>query len=89
MAARAGETTMKIVPVQAGAMTSALSLFPLPHQLGALYFDGINVTESLARWEDLTMDWTDRQRIKKMPLYYKTTLSLYIKELDIYRESES
>jgi len=56
MAARAGETTTKIVPVQAGAMTSAVTLFPLPHQLGALYFDGINVTEFLARWEDLTID---------------------------------
>jgi len=89
MAARAGETTTKIVPVQAAAMTSALSLFPLPHQLGAPYFDGINVTEFLARWEHLTMDWTDGQRIKKMPLYCKTTLGLYIKELDIYREGES
>jgi len=86
MAARDGETTTKMVPVQAGAMTFALSLFPLPHQLGAPYFDGINVTEFLACWEDLTMDWTDRQRIKKMPLYYETTLGLYIIELDIYRE---
>ena len=49
MAARADETTMKIVPVHAGAMTSALTLFPLPYQLGALYFDGINVTKFLAR----------------------------------------
>jgi len=32
----------------------------------------------------MTMDWTDRYDIKKIPLYYKTTLSLYIKELDIY-----
>jgi len=81
MAARAGETTTKIVPVQAGAMTSAISLFPLPHQLGALYFDGINVSEFLARWEDLTMDWTDGQHIKKMPLYCETALGLYIKGL--------
>jgi len=64
MAARAGETTTKVVPVQAGAMTSTLSLFPLPHQLGAPYFDGINVIEFLASWKDLTMDWTDGQRIK-------------------------
>ena len=49
MAARSGETTTKIVPVQAGALTSALSLFPLPHQLGAPYLDGINITEFLAR----------------------------------------
>jgi len=89
MAARAGETTTKIVPVQAGAMTSALSLFPLPHQLGPPYFDRINVTEFLARWEDLTMDGTDGQRIKKMPLFCETTLGLYIKELDIYRDGES
>jgi len=39
MAARACETSTKIVPVQAGAMTSALSLFSLPHQLEASYFD--------------------------------------------------
>jgi len=89
MAARVGETVTKIVPVQAGAMTSALSLFPLPHQLGAPYFDGINVTEFLACWKYLTMDWTDGQCIKKMPLYCKTSLGLYIKELDIYREGES
>jgi len=89
MAARAGETTTKIVPVQAGAMTSVLTLFPLPHQLGAPYFNGINVTESFACWEDLTMDWTDGQEIKKMPLYCDTTLGLYIKELDMYRKGES
>jgi len=89
MAARAGETTTKIVPVSPGAITSALSLFPLPHQLGAPYFDGINLTEFLARWEDPTMDWTDRQGSKKMPLYCETTLGLYIKELDIYGEGES
>jgi len=35
------------------------------------------------------MDWTDRQCIKNMPLYCETTLGLYIKELDIYREGES
>jgi len=89
MAARAGETTMKIVPVQAGAITSTLSLFPLPHQLGAAYFEGINVTEFLVHWEDVTMDWIDKQRIKKMPLYCETTLGLYIKELVIYHEGES
>jgi len=35
------------------------------------------------------MDWTDRQPIKKMPLYCETTLGLYIQELDIYRDGES
>jgi len=29
------------------------------------------------------MNWNDGQHIKKMPLYCKTTLGLYIKELDI------
>jgi len=37
-------------------MTSALSLFPQPYQLGVPYFDGINVSEFLALWEDLTSD---------------------------------
>jgi len=64
MVARAGQTTTKVVPVQAGAMTSALCLFSLPHQLGAPYFDRININEFLTCWENLTMDWTDGQRIK-------------------------
>jgi len=45
MAARAGETMTKILRVQACAMTSVLSLLPLPHQLGSLYFDRIKITE--------------------------------------------
>jgi len=35
------------------------------------------------------MDWTDGQCIKEMPLYCKTTLGLYIKEVDIYRQGQS
>jgi len=48
-------------------INSAISLFPLPHQMGAPYFDGKDVTDFIVHWEDLTIDWTDSQRIKKSP----------------------
>jgi len=76
IAARAGETTTKTILVQASVMTSTISLFPLPHQLEAPYFDVINITEYLAHWEDLTMDCNDGHHIKKMLLYCETTLGL-------------
>ena len=46
-----------------------LCLFPLPQQVGAPYFDGKDVTDFLIKWEDLTLDWSDDQRIKKIPLH--------------------
>ena len=38
---------------------STISLFPLPAQLGAPYFDSYNITDFIASLEELTLDWTD------------------------------
>jgi len=65
-------------------VTSALSLFPLPHQIGAPFFDGTDVSDFVVQWEDLTMDWTDGQRIKKVPLYCEKMIGKYIKTLESY-----
>ena len=73
----------------AGMIASAVSLFPLPHQLGAPYFDGIDITDFLVQWEDLTMDWTDSQWIKKVLLYCEKMIGKYIKTLDTYMAGES
>jgi len=50
-------------------MTLALTLFPLPHQMEAPFFDGKDVSDFILQWEDLTMDWLDGPKIKKIPLY--------------------
>jgi len=54
MRERSMEDTMTDRP-----MTSALTLFPLPHQMGAPFFDGKDVSDFILQWEDLTMDWLD------------------------------
>ena len=63
---------------------STLCLFPLPHQLGAPYFDGKDVTDFLIKWEDLTLDWSDNQRIKKIPLYSDKLIGRCLKTQPTY-----
>ena len=58
---------------------STLCLFPLPDQVGAPYFDGKDVTDFLIKWEDLTLDWSDDRRIKKIPLYSDQLIGRYLK----------
>jgi len=70
-------------------LTSALSLFPLPHQMGAPYFDGTDVTDFIIQWADLTMDWADGLRIKKVPLYCEKMVGRYVKTLESYIDGNS
>jgi len=79
-------TTKQSYPEQ---LTSALSLFPLPHQMGAPYFDGTDVTDFVIQWEDLTIDWTDGLKIKKVPLYCEKMVGKYVKTLESYIEGDS
>ena len=65
-------------------MTSALTLFPLPHQMGAPFFDGKDVSDFILQWEDLTMDWLDGPWIKKVPLYCEKIIGKYVKRRGIY-----
>ena len=53
-------------------------LFPLPYQVGAPYFNGRDVTDFLIKWEDLTLDWSDDQRIKKITLYSDKLIGCYL-----------
>ena len=50
-------------------LSSMITLFPLPYQQGAPYFDGRDVTRFLNRWEGLTFEWNDEKKIKKMVAY--------------------
>ena len=65
-------------------MTSALILFPLPHQIGASFFDRKDVSDFILQWEDLIMDWLDGPHIKKVPLYCKKIIGKYVKPLGTY-----
>jgi len=52
--------------------------------MGASYFNGKDVTDFIAHWEDLTIDWTDSQRIKKVPLYCERLICKYLKTFETY-----
>jgi len=65
-------------------MTSALTLFPLPHQMGAPFFDRKDVSDFILQWENLTMNWLDGPRIKKVPLYCEKIIGKYVKTLGTY-----
>ena len=54
-----------------GHKSSFVAFFALPSQMGALYFDGTDITDFINQWgrEYLTMDWTDLQKIRKVPGY--------------------
>jgi len=75
-------TTKESYPEQ--QLISALTLFPLPHQMRATYFDGTDVMDFVIQWEDLTMDWKDGLRIKKVPLYCEKMVGRYVKTLETY-----
>lgn len=77
-------TAHNVVPLPLPNFGSALCLFPLPHQVGAPYFDGKDVTDFIIKWEDLTLDWSDDQRIKKIPLYSDKLIGRYLKTWPTY-----
>jgi len=79
-----GNVDQQAVMTQPTNVNSAISLFPLPYQMGAPYFDGKDVTDFIAHWEDLTIDWTDSQRIKKVPLYCEKLIGKYLKTFETY-----
>lgn len=65
--------------------TTSTIMFPGPGQAGAPAFDGTNVSEFLMTWEDLTIDWSDELRIKRVPLYCERSIGKYIRAMDLYR----
>jgi len=80
-------TTKESYPKQ--DLMSALMLFPLPYQMGALYFDRMDITDFVIQWQDPTMDWKDGLRIKKVPLYCEKMVGRYVKTLEIYVKGDS
>ena len=60
-------------------------LSPFPGQEGAPFFDGKNVTQFMNVWEDLTINWPDEMRIRKVPLYYQMLMGKYIKTLPSFK----
>ena len=56
-------------------------LFPFPSQNGAPFCDQKNITQFSTTWEDLTLDWPEGIKIRKIPLYYKSTMGKYIRTL--------
>ena len=63
---------------------STLCPFPLPHQVGAPYFDGKNVTDFLIKWGDLTLDWSEGKRIKRIPVHSDKLIGRYLKTRPSY-----
>ena len=63
---------------------TALCLFHLPHQVGAAFFEGKDVTDFVTKWEDVTLDWSPDQRIKKVLLYSEKLISRYLKTWPTY-----
>ena len=45
--------------------------------------DGRDVTDFIVKWEDLTLDWSDEQRINKILLYGDKLNWKVLKDLDI------
>ena len=39
---------------------------PLPNQEGPPYLDGQNVTRFLKKWDDLTLNWPDELKVRKV-----------------------
>jgi len=65
-------------------ITSVLTLFPLPHQMGAPFFDEKDISDFILQWEDLTIDWLNGPHIKKVPLYCEKIIGKYVKTLGTY-----
>jgi len=65
-------------------ITSALTLFPLPYQMGVPFFDEKDISDFIRQWEELTMHWLDGPRIKKVPLYCEKIIGKYVKKLGTY-----
>jgi len=58
--------------------------------LGAPYFEGANITEFLERFEDLCVDHRIKEadRTKRLPRYYETAISQFIKSMPKYNERD-
>ena len=70
------------------SLSSMITLFPLPYQQGAPYFDGKDVTKFLNRWETLTFEWNDEKKIKKMIAYCDEITGRYIQTLPSYEQND-
>ena len=59
-------------------------MFPAPGLPGASLFDGTNITEFIITWEDLTVEWVDGLKIKRVPMYCERSVGRYIRGLEGY-----
>ena len=75
-------------PDQAAAFIGTQCLFPFPGQDRAPYFDGKNITRFLKTWDDLTLNWPDDMKVRKIPLYCETLIGDYIKTLPTFKSIE-
>ena len=55
--------------------------FRFPGHNGAPFFEKKNITQFLTTWEDLTLDWPEGIKIRKIPLYCKSIMGKYIRTL--------
>ena len=60
-------------------------LFLFLSQNGAPFFDAKNITQFLTTWEDLTLDWSEGIKIRKIPLYCKSTMRKLIRTLPSFK----
>lgn len=64
-----------------GGKSGSVSVFPLPNQVGAPCFDGTDISDFINEWEFMTMDWTESNRIKRLPQYCEKIIGRYLRTL--------
>src|SRR5258706_6301777 len=75
------------VPAITAAFTTPY-LIPFPKQEGSPFFDGQNITQFLRTWDDLTLNWPDEVKVRKIPLYCEILMGDYIKGLPTFKAIE-
>lgn len=71
-----------------GGSHGPYTILPLPGQAGAPMFDGTDVSVFVYIWENLTLEWSDEQKIKRLVSYCDPMIGKYVKTYDVYRTDD-
>lgn len=72
-----------------GGKSEPVSVFPFPNQIGAPCFDGTDVSDCINEWEFTTMEWTELNRIKRVPQYCEKIIDRYLRTSDTFTVATS
>ncbi|KAF8415942.1 hypothetical protein EV426DRAFT_709989 [Tirmania nivea] len=70
------------------ATLGPVAFYLLPGQPGAPYFDGTDALEFIVQWENLTSEWMDEQKVKRIIQYCERSIGKYLKTIRAYRDTE-